>query len=153
MIHTRSLFQCTICSTVLQLRHIRPQVWCQYWELLLNKLFLSCSWNFALGQMVILQLGKHTKFCHEICWMKVHYVSLLLTHNSETYLKELSFTHTISVKYYSVWFITCGFIKVFQLLLHNSLQILNYLGSGRLQPNLNVVFECFWIMTCTYLSQ
>jgi hypothetical protein len=37
------------------------------------------------------------------------------------------------------------------LLPHNSLQILNYLSSGRLQSDLNVVLECLWIMTCTYL--
>jgi len=82
-----------------------------------------------------------------------HYVILVLSNISETYLKELPFTHTISVKHYPFWLIACDTIKVLQLLPHNSLQILNYLNSRRLQPNLNVVFERLWIMTCTHLYQ
>jgi hypothetical protein len=83
--------------------------------------------------------------------MQFHYMILVLSYISETYLTELPFTHAISVKNYSIWLKCCGFFKVQQLLLHNSLQILNYLSSGRLQSNLNVVLECLWIMTCTYL--
>jgi predicted phosphohydrolase len=83
--------------------------------------------------------------------MQFHYVILVLSYISETYLKELPFTHTISVKNYPFWWISCECTEVHQLLPHNSLQILNYLNSGRLQSYLNVVFERLWIMTCTNL--
>ena len=85
--------------------------------------------------------------------MQFLYMILVLSHISETYLKELPFTHAISVKNYSFWLVARECTKVHQLLPHNSLQILNYLNSGRLQSNLNVVFERLWIMTCTYLYQ
>jgi len=103
--------------------------------------------------MIISKMSKHRNYCYKICCMQFHYVILVLSYISETYLKELPFTHAISVKNYPLWLIACHIKKVLQLLLHNSLQILNYLNSGRLQPNLNVVFERLWIMTCTYLYQ
>jgi predicted phosphohydrolase len=89
--------------------------------------------------------------CYKTCCMQFHYVILVLSYISETYLIELPFTHTISEKNYPFWLIICACTKVHQLLPHNSLQILNYLNSGRLQSNLNVVFERLWIMTCTNL--
>lgn len=103
--------------------------------------------------MIIPRMGKHRNFSYKICCMQFHYVILVLSNISETYLIELPFTHTISVKNDPFWLIACDTIKVLQLLPHNNLQILNYLNSRRLQPNLNVVFERLWIMTCTYLYQ
>jgi hypothetical protein len=103
--------------------------------------------------MTIPKMGKHRNFCYKICCMQFHYVILVLSYFSETYLKELPFTHTISVKNDPFWLIFCERMKVYKLLPHNSLQILNYLNSWRLQSNLNVVFERLWIMTCTYLYQ
>jgi hypothetical protein len=85
--------------------------------------------------------------------MQFHYMILVLSYIYETYLIELPFTHTISVKNDPIWRIFCDCTKVQQLLPHNSLQILNYLNSGRLQSYLNVVFERLWIMTCTNLYQ
>lgn len=103
--------------------------------------------------MIIPKMGKHTNFCYKICCMQFLYMILVLSHISETYLKELPFTHAISVKNDPFWLVARECTKVHQLLPHNSLQILNYLNSGRLQSNLNVVFERLWIMTCTYLYQ
>jgi hypothetical protein len=95
----------------------------------------------------------NTKTCYKICCRQFHCVILVLSYISETYLRELSLTHTISEKNDPFWLILGDFIEVNQLLPHNSLQILNYLNSGRLQSNLNVVPECLWIMTCTHLYQ
>ena len=124
-----------------------------------NELSQICKYNFSISscnpplrQVVILQLGKHRNVHHKICWVQIPYVCLLLPHVSETHLTELSFTHSISIKYYPFWFQSIiGLIKEQQMLLHNSLHIFNDLDSGRLQTDLNVVFKCLWIMSCTHL--
>jgi hypothetical protein len=113
--------------------------------------FSISSCNLPLRKVILLQLGEPRNFHHKFCRVQSRYACLLLPYVLETHLKELSLTHAISVKYYPFWFFPCGFIEVPQMLLHNSLHILNDLNSGRLQSDLNVVFKSYWIMTCTHL--
>ena len=126
--HLSLLGALALCKT-------RRDIWWQKWEQL--EYYIGAS-TVSLQAAVYLFRALNMKEEE----MQIRYVSLLLPYILETHLKELSLTHTISVKYYPFWFpLTCGFIEVQQMLLNNSLHILNDLNSRRLQSDLNVVSE------------